>query len=429
MRIFAFIILTICTVSYSVEDRMEQYEAVQTAVYEIVDNPAKYTTKEQDKAIEWLEDMVDKGDPFSLLGLGDCYLHGKIVRQNTRMAIVLFEECYDSDYTFFFPSRAALKLSKIYESGIGIDVDYKKAFDWLEQCKEDHFLIDNQIGVFHENGLGMTTNLPLAKKFYQQAIDKRTPADLAENKENYYLPETNLSRVIKLINEASLKNYSFFGITVGKPLPKLFESLGHLEGYKIDTAKDSSYNDMTRLYGEATAQEKEWDPYSNKHCVPKLPLTERNDLFTQISIRTTLYNKSVLSITAHNLRTQTPNDYSNDVRSVKNKILVSSLLSQLGLPLICNIPFQNKYWYKGEYTEGIELQNRWKGLSIEQRITEYRSDSFEYPINFCWVKVDADGNEMRIHLNLGSLESPTAYFTAKIIGNQLIENDNAELLE
>ena len=45
----------------------------------------------EERAVEWLQKAADQGDFWALGVLGDCYLHGKGVRQDQRRAKELYQ--------------------------------------------------------------------------------------------------------------------------------------------------------------------------------------------------------------------------------------------------------------------------------------------------------------------------------------------------
>lgn len=110
---------------------------------------------------------ADEGDEIAQYNLGNHYLEGNEVTQNSNMAYHWYRKSADKDYA---PGQRQLGL--LYLHGTGIDADEQKAFYWLSKAVEQNDTIAiNAIGYCYENGKGVTVDAEKAFHCYKQAYE------------------------------------------------------------------------------------------------------------------------------------------------------------------------------------------------------------------------------------------------------------------
>ncbi len=67
-------------------------------------------------------------------------------------------------------AKAQANVAWMYQTGKGIEKDFKKAVEWyLKAAKQNHVIAKNNLGVMHENGWGTKKNLKRAAYWYREA--------------------------------------------------------------------------------------------------------------------------------------------------------------------------------------------------------------------------------------------------------------------
>jgi TPR repeat protein len=157
------------------------------------------------RAIELFQTRAAMGSDIASYVIGDIYLHGQVgVSQDPVAARESFERAHGS-HAKKLKQRSALKLGYIYERGVGVPVDNKKAFTYYEELDESD----------------VPQGLTLLGVMY--ALGKGTDKDTDKAMELYH-------RAAKLGHIYGLKNMGLLKIKKGNPLGFFFWASAVLQG-------------------------------------------------------------------------------------------------------------------------------------------------------------------------------------------------------
>jgi TPR repeat protein len=95
----------------------------------------------------------------------------EIIDGNFDEAFELLKVLADKNY-----SRAQSKLGHMYERGMGVDTDYKKAAEWyLKSIKNGNATAYARLGFIYERGLGVKQNFDRAAELYRHSAESGSP--------------------------------------------------------------------------------------------------------------------------------------------------------------------------------------------------------------------------------------------------------------
>lgn len=146
------------------------------------------------KAAECWSAGAEDDYPDAIVWLGFCYMNGKGVKLDYKRGLELYTKVADMGYT-----DVQFKLAREYFFGDHINVDYDKAFKWLDKCcrqpdnahlKRDFFSYDGTaeylLGKCYEHGHGTDPDLRQALNYYHAAYDKGDEYGLSAIRHNMH---------------------------------------------------------------------------------------------------------------------------------------------------------------------------------------------------------------------------------------------------
>jgi hypothetical protein len=116
--------------------------------------------------------LADLGDARSMLGLAYIRLNPEDQRFDPSKAVSFLERAVEKG-----SPEAQMELAKLYEQGIGVNVDEKRALE-LYQAAADQGFADaiNDLGfLYYQGGLGLRPNPTKALELFERAADLRHP--------------------------------------------------------------------------------------------------------------------------------------------------------------------------------------------------------------------------------------------------------------
>lgn len=135
-------------------------------------DPAKSWSKLQPDQEAQLLALANLGDARSMLGLAYIRLNPKDERFHPKEAVSYLQRAVDKG-----SPEAQLELAKLFEKGIGVNVDEKRALE-LYQAAADQGFADaiNDLGfLYYNGGLGLRPNPKKALELFERAADLRHP--------------------------------------------------------------------------------------------------------------------------------------------------------------------------------------------------------------------------------------------------------------
>ena len=135
-------------------------------------DPAKSWSKLRPDQESQLLALADLGDTRSMLGLAYIRLNPEDQRFDPSQAVAFLERAVEKG-----SPEAQMELAKLYEQGIGVEMDEARALE-LYQAAADQGFADaiNDLGFLHYNGgLGLRPNPQKALELFERAADLRHP--------------------------------------------------------------------------------------------------------------------------------------------------------------------------------------------------------------------------------------------------------------
>ena len=116
--------------------------------------------------------LANLGDARSMLGLAYIRLNPEDPRFDPGLAVGFLERAVERG-----SPEAQMELARLYEQGIGVDVDEARALELYEAAAEQGFAdAINDLGFLHyQGGLGLRPNPDRALEFFERAADLRHP--------------------------------------------------------------------------------------------------------------------------------------------------------------------------------------------------------------------------------------------------------------
>lgn len=119
------------------------------------------------------------GDSDGLVNLGILYQHGtsdSAVHRDYALAKNCFEQAAEKD-----DPHALNNLGWLYQSGLGVPVDYQRAKAYYDQAaasgdKDAAGSALRNLGLLHEHGLGLPRDVPAARRLYTEAAEHGSAA-------------------------------------------------------------------------------------------------------------------------------------------------------------------------------------------------------------------------------------------------------------
>lgn len=183
-----------------------------------------------------------KGNPQKQYQVGDMYLDGAGVQQNTKLAIEFFSKAARQGHV-----KAQVLLGNLFLNGMhGVEKDEAAGFRWFYQAAElGHAGSLNNVGLSFYRGRGTEKNLEKAKRFFERAVQAGSPEALL-NLGNLATQEGNINQAIEYYKLAHSKKISTaapnLAFTFFK-LNKLEESFFWLRGaLKQGDVSESAFN-------------------------------------------------------------------------------------------------------------------------------------------------------------------------------------------
>jgi hypothetical protein len=138
----------------------------------VADEPTKsWSTLRPDQESQLLA-LANTGDTRSMLGLAYIRLNPEDSRFDPEKAVSFLERAVERG-----SPEAQMELAKLYEQGIGVDIDEERALE-LYRAAADQGFADaiNDLGFLHYNGgLGLRPNPDRALELFERAADLRHP--------------------------------------------------------------------------------------------------------------------------------------------------------------------------------------------------------------------------------------------------------------
>ena len=124
--------------------------------------------QDMEKASSWLRPANVKGDPMGKYLLAECFLYGKGVPQNQKLAVSLLEQALELDG----PARALDLLATCYHRGWGVEVDDTKAVElYRDACGHGFFNACANLAVMYMRGDGVERSPARAIELLQDGVD------------------------------------------------------------------------------------------------------------------------------------------------------------------------------------------------------------------------------------------------------------------
>lgn len=146
------------------------------------DSSANGAKKSEDRRVAWsdirpeqelqLAKLAEGGDTRSMLGLGYMRLNPEADRFDPPEAVEMFSRAADAG-----SPEAQFELAKLYEKGIGVAPDEKRALELYRQAADQDFAdAINDLGFMtYQGGLGLVADPQEALKLFERAADLRHP--------------------------------------------------------------------------------------------------------------------------------------------------------------------------------------------------------------------------------------------------------------
>ncbi|MEN8657750.1 MAG: caspase family protein [Marivita sp.] len=138
----------------------------------VAEEPSKSWSKLRPDQESQLLALANLGDTRSMLGLAYIRLNPEDSRFDPEQAVSFLQRAVERG-----SPEAQMELAKLYEQGIGVDVDEARALE-LYQAAADQGFADaiNDLGFLHyQGGLGLRPNPAKALELFEQAADLRHP--------------------------------------------------------------------------------------------------------------------------------------------------------------------------------------------------------------------------------------------------------------
>lgn len=135
-------------------------------------DPTKSWSKLRPDQESQLLALADLGDTRSMLGLAYIRLNPEDTRFDPKEAVDFLTRAVEKG-----SPEAQMELAKLYEQGIGVDIDEKRALE-LYQAAADQGFADaiNDLGfLYYNGGLGLRPNPQKALELFERAADLRHP--------------------------------------------------------------------------------------------------------------------------------------------------------------------------------------------------------------------------------------------------------------
>tara|TARA_B110000908_G_scaffold97774_1_gene115444 strand:- start:3941 stop:8929 length:4989 start_codon:yes stop_codon:yes gene_type:complete len=127
--------------------------------------------KNDNKAFEWLELAEKLDDPGADLALGDAYLYGYGVAKDPHQAIEWLEKASAGDVSY--GKLADYQLGTIYQSGVGVPVDYVKSAYWYKEAlKKNNYCSSYSLGLLYLQGKGVEKSYEKGRQLLVTTRDK-----------------------------------------------------------------------------------------------------------------------------------------------------------------------------------------------------------------------------------------------------------------
>ncbi|MCD7839296.1 MAG: hypothetical protein LUG46_01565 [Erysipelotrichaceae bacterium] len=136
----------------------------------------KFVTKDYTKAFEWFEKSADLGNTYGMYQLALLYDFGNGVKQDEQKAAQLYLQAYqqlnDHDLDDYNLGILYNNLGNDFRKGIGIQKDYKMAFELLNKAIEyDKEYAPRNLGHMYYYGQGVSIDYLKAFQLYEQSAN------------------------------------------------------------------------------------------------------------------------------------------------------------------------------------------------------------------------------------------------------------------
>jgi hypothetical protein len=166
-----------------------------------------------EKSVDVLLELAEKGDPEAQYNIGVIYFFGKEVPQNQANAFTWFKKAAEQGY-----NAAQYALGRMYYYGQGVQKDGDQAAAWFRKAAEKGYA-DAQfaLGVMCQFGKYVGKDLDAAVKWYRSASDSGLAAAQYALGTMYSLGEgveKDLVKGIEWLKKSSAQNYGPAGQTL-----------------------------------------------------------------------------------------------------------------------------------------------------------------------------------------------------------------------
>ena len=208
--------------------------------------------KPQYNKIDKKQDSLNiKNNIESQYKLGLMYEQGIKVKQDLKKACEWYEKAANQG-----DINAQCKLADIYYKGQGIKRDFAKAFEWYEKlAKQGNTEAQYRLGWMYQRGEGVQQSYPKAFFWYEKAIEKNYAPAQRELGYLYY----NYQGIYKGIKQDWEKAIYFFekAGNQGDPAAQFGLGVMYLNGERVK----KNYSKSIEWFGKAACQKNETDPY------------------------------------------------------------------------------------------------------------------------------------------------------------------------
>jgi TPR repeat protein/S1-C subfamily serine protease len=147
----------------------------------------KNPVRDDDEAVKWLNLAANDGDQGAQVLLASLYENGEVVRRDLKAALKWYQKATGHKiYNFNFAnySTAAYKVARFYLDGIGVDTNSIKAAEILHKISDNNNadkssfrnrftgLARYYLGLMYEKGIGVKKDRRKAFNLYQQATEQ-----------------------------------------------------------------------------------------------------------------------------------------------------------------------------------------------------------------------------------------------------------------
>jgi hypothetical protein len=135
------------------------------------DNPLAKSDAEATLDFEATKEKANQGDPAAQNLLGEFYLKGQGIRQDSKAAAECFRKSADQGN-----ASAEFNLGTLHEAGQGVPFDYARAIEWYRKSAEHgHAAAQYSLAVMYVHARGVARNDAEAFKWLRRAAEQGEP--------------------------------------------------------------------------------------------------------------------------------------------------------------------------------------------------------------------------------------------------------------